>query len=108
MEYSNNRYILLTGQFWNIPITVTEGIDEPYVEIYSRGADYYRRIPALGYNLTWDHTGKRCYYVGNSQGGPEQSHDPVESVIQGYQSQYQTTGLFETFFEYEMFDEGVC
>ena len=96
--------IILTGQFWNIPITITEGD----VEIYSPGADNYRRIPAFEYSLTWDHTRKSCYYVGNSQGGPELSHNQTESVIQGYQSQYQTDGLFETSFIYEMFDETVC
>ena len=98
----------LTGQFWNIPITITEGDDGPYVVIYSPGADNYRRIPALGYSLTWDHSRKLCYYVGNSQGGPERSHNQVESVIQGYQSQYETAGLFATLFYYGVFDEAVC
>ena len=98
----------LTGQFWNIPITITEGDDGPYIEIYSPGADNYRRMHALEYGLTWDHSRKLCYYVGNSQGGAERSHNQAESVIQGYQSHYQTAGLFETSFEYERFDEGVC
>ena len=56
----------------------------------------------------WDHSRKPCYYVGDSQGGPELSLNQVESVIQGYQSQYQTAELFETSFIYEMFDETVC
>ena len=100
--------IPLTGQFWNIPITIIEAGDGPYIEIYSPGADNYRRIPALGYSLTWDHSRKLCYYVGNSQGGPERSHNPVESVIQGYQNQYETAGLFATSFFYGVFDEAVC
>ena len=103
--------ILYTGQFWNIPITVTEGDDGPYVEIYSLGADNTAAyIPAFEYSLTWDHSQKPCYYVRDSQGGPERFYNQVESVIQGYQSQYQTAGLlnFETSFIYEMFDETVC
>ena len=58
--------------------------------------------------LTWDHTKAPCYYVGNAQGGPSESHDPRESVIKGKVSHYETGSLFSTFFRYEQFDESIC
>jgi len=96
---------------WNIPITVTviPDTNEAYIEIYEMGDVNYRRFPALPYHLTWDHTPKTCYYAGNSQGGPERSHNPSESVIQGSYRQYETSGLFSTqFSDYSQFDDDVC
>ena len=49
-----------------------------------------------------------CYYVGNAQGGPENSHDPLESVIEGDQSQYVTSSLFDPSFEYSQFEDMHC
>ena len=98
------------GQFWNIPITISTNVveDKTYIEIYDSSHDSYRRIPAFEYSLTWDHTKMTCYYVGNSRGGPEFSHNRVESVIEGGQLDYTTDSLFATSYKYEMFDESVC
>ena len=46
--------------------------------------------------------------MGNSQGGPERSRNPMNSVIEGSYSQYIVDGLFDTEFEYERFDENAC
>ena len=89
-----------------ISVVVERGIT--YVLVNDESADNHRRIPATEYNLTWGHSEETCYYIGNSQGGPELSHNPCESVIEGAQSDYATAGLFETHFPYKMFDELSC
>ena len=89
-------------------MSVIAGTDGPHIEVYSTGHARYRLIPAFEYNLTWDHTEMTCYYVGNRQGGPERSHNPTESVIEGSQSQYETSSLFATSFAYSMFDTAIC
>lgn len=58
--------------------------------------------------MTWDHYHKTCYYVGNSQGGPEFSKSSVESVIEGSYKDYETSGLFVTDFKYQKFEDGFC
>ena len=96
------------GQFWGIPVTVSTGEGNQYIELYDTQHEKYRRFPYYEYRLTWDHSENTCYYVGNRQGGPEGSHSPVESVIEGKYSQYNTGSLFGTEFEYEVFDESTC
>lgn len=81
---------------------------EHLVQIYTPDDPRYRLIPALKHNITWDHTRMTCYYIGNSQGGPEFSEDITESVIEGSQYQYETRSLFETSFDYSEFDETIC
>ena len=105
-----NCYILIlcTGQFWNIPIAVTEVKGSTYIEVYEVGDSRYRRFPVFPYPLTWDHTERRCYYAGNIQGGPELSNDPSKSVIEGLYTQYQTSGLFDTTFDFKQFDDSLC
>lgn len=58
--------------------------------------------------MTWDHFHKTCYYVGNSQGGPEFSKNQVESVIEGEYKDYETRGLFDTSFKYQKFRDDAC
>ena len=79
-----------------------------YVLIHTPDDPRYRSVPAFKYSVTWDHTPMTCYYVGNSQGGPEDSHNPTESVIEGDQSQYVTSSLFATEFEYNQFEDTYC
>ncbi|CAI8024285.1 hypothetical protein GBAR_LOCUS14114 [Geodia barretti] len=100
----------LLGQFWNIPISVgdLDSDSSPDIELYQPGHPSYRHFPALFYHLVWDLSDDGCYYVGNSQGGPEGSRDPINSVIEGSYSQYIVDGLFDTEFEYERFDENAC
>ena len=80
----------------------------PDIQLYQPGHPSYRHFPALFYHLVWDLSDDGCYYVGNSQGGPERSRDPMNSVIEGSYSQYIVDGLFDTEFEYERFDENAC
>lgn len=68
----------------------------------------YRHIPARKYTMMWDHHHKTCYYVGNSQGGPEKSRNSLESVIEGSYKDYETEGLFDTAFKYGKFNNEVC
>lgn len=96
---------MILGQFWNIPITVTDVAGTPYIELYDEGHDRHRIFPAFFYDLVWDHSYDGCYYAGNSQGGPERSRDPINSVIEGTYSNYIMDGLFDTEFEYDRFDE---
>ena len=100
--------LFFIGQFWNIPITTLMSDGEPFVEIYDTSHANYRLIPAFFAPRTWDHTRAPCYYVGNSQGGPSRSHDQRESVIEGTVPQYETSSLFSTSFDFEMFDESMC
>ena len=94
---------LILGQFWNIPINVVDIDGKPYIEI-----EGYRLVPAFEYDLTWDHSTKTCYYVGNKQGGPEKTQDPTESVIEGRVIDYKTGSLFGIEFEYTKFDNSIC
>ena len=99
------------AQFWNIPMEVLTGIngqEQHFILIHPDDDLRNRMVPAFRYSLTWDHTPMTCYYVGNAQGGPENSHDPRESVIEGYQSQYMTESLFSPDFEYTEFEMGGC
>ena len=104
--HTNLPYNLVSGQFWNIPISIVD--DEKFVQLYTPEHENYRYIPAFKYELTWDHSKQTCYYVGNKQAGPVGSHDPIESVIEGTVPQYKTTSLFATEFEYAEFDETIC
>ena len=108
------RYYLLwqfhlpPGQFWNIPIAAEVDGGENFVILFNSTSPQYRRIPAELESLTWDHTLAPCYYVGDSQGGPESSNDPRESVIEGSVAWYETSSLFGTAFFYSKFDESQC
>ena len=101
-------FLFYLGQFWNIPIFLIKDDSGPSIQVNKLGEDNYRRFHALKYSLTWDRTEKECYYVGNFQGGPEFTHNPIESVIQGTYSEYMTSGLFDTSFKYQIFDDSVC
>lgn len=98
----------LLAQFWNIPITTTVIEGEPHVQLFNSTHPSYRLIPAFLAPRTWDHTHAPCYYVGNAQGGPSQSHDPTESVIEGKVFQYETAALFSPLFDFFKFDESTC
>ena len=100
--------VLTAAQFWNIPVTISDDEGEYFVVLFNSSSPHYRRIPAMLAPLTWDHSQAPCYYVGNAQGGPELSHSPRESVIEGRLAQYEAASLFETSFFYSKFDESQC
>lgn len=81
---------------------------EVFIELFHSTNPSYRFIPAELAPRTWDHTQATCYYVGDSQGGPSHSRDPVESVIEGNVYQYETNSLFATSFMYSNFEESIC
>ena len=99
-----------SAQFWNIPIEVVDqGGDGAYLELFEPiQVEKYRRIDAVVSPRTWNMKNGPCYYVGNSQGGPSQSNDQTESVIEGKVGQYETDTLFSTSFVYSQFDESIC
>ena len=106
---SYNIFIKITGQFWDVPISINSSTEDGvFVDINDSDAPNHRHIPARKYSLTWDHFHQTCYYVGNSQGGPEKSRDQNESVIEGSYKDYETSGLFDTDFLYERFEDGIC
>ena len=86
-------------------MTVSERDGMSYIEVYDSGHESYRNFPALYYALEWDHSATGCYYAGDSQGGPERSHNPINSVIEGHYSQYTMDELFDTEFLYGRFDD---
>lgn len=96
------------GQFWNIPIIPIKINEDTYIEMYAPGHAKYRLIPAVFNDLVWDHSNDGCYYVGDSQGGPEKSRDSIQSVIEGDYTQYVTNELFNTSFRYKRFDDKRC
>ena len=87
---------------------VTTADNDNYILVNDEDADNHRRIPVFQYELLWDHSERTCYYAGNSQGGPEFSTNPRESVIEGVQSDYKTDTLFDATFKFEMFEESFC
>ena len=108
MGIRTHIYIFCTGQFWNIPITVSETDGVPNVQLYNTGHESYRKFTAIFLPLVWDRSATSCYYAGDSQGGPERSRNPVNSVIEGHYSQYIMEGLFDTEFLYNRFDDSAC
>ena len=97
------------GQFWDVPISINSSAEDGvFVDINDIDAPNYRHIPARKHSLTWDHFHQTCYYVGNSQGGPEKSRNQEESVIEGSYTDYETSGLFDTGFLHEQFEDGIC
>ena len=104
----NKNNIFLVGQFWNIPISPIVVKGRQYIQIFDSEHPKHRLLPALKYNLKWNHDIMTCYYVGNKQGGPERSHNLAESVIEGTYTQYKTASLFATSFDFSEFDESLC
>ena len=100
--------IFIPGQFWNIPIAVTDVEGSPHIHLYELGHESYRIFPAVFYDLVWDLSDDGCYYAGNSQGGPERTRDPINSVIEGSYSQYVMDGLFDTEYMYDRFEENTA
>ena len=88
---------------------MVESNGQVFLELFdpSQGQKY-RRISADVAPITWNHKNGPCYYVGNSQGGPSQSNNATQSVIEGKVAEYETTSLFGTDFVYSQFDELLC
>ncbi len=113
-------YLHYVGQFWNIPITVSnftgELVDpnfpqERYVinVTHPDSADGPRLITGILDDQTWEFEPEPCFYVGNSQGGSiYEVKEPNDPVIEGNYEDYVVSGQFETMYTYSRFDEGRC
>ena len=102
------------GQFWNIPVQIAQYRGDFNFNAISRSKYYNitvshpdsdpRSFVGLLYDLSWELENKRCFYVGNRQGGPSgEPKLPEDSVIEGSYQDYITDGPFETSFEYSVF-----
>ena len=87
---------------------MSEADGVPRVQVYEAGHESYRNFPAIFYPLVWDRSATGCYYAGDSQGGPETSRNPINSVIEGHYSHYTMDGLFDTEFRYGQFEDSSC
>ena len=106
-----------TGQFWNVPVDVTENIgffngelrDGDYIITVNYPGSPSKHFVGLRYSVTWELERRPCLYVGNSQAGPrEETVDPNESVIDGTFRDYEVDSLFSPDFVFSHFDETNC
>jgi collagen type VI alpha len=109
----------LIGQFWNVPVTVTENTGT--FQGRERNDDYVvsvggRKFVGLLSHVTWEFEEKPCLYAGNSQAGPLGEHvlgpngedDINESVIEGMYKDYEVESLFSPNFKYAHINEDNC
>lgn len=115
----------ITGQFWNVPISISRytytgsqtidylDLDSLYAVTVSPPleAQQTRTFIAELYTFTWEPRNEVCFYAGNIQGGrlaeitDENFNDPV---IEGSYEHYIVGGLFEHDFAYSRFSAGMC
>lgn len=100
------------GQFWNIPVNVSEhngeynGVqrDDGYVITVHHPDSPPRSFVGLRAGVTFEFEKAVCYYVGNTQAGPlAEVSDPNDSVIEGKYSDYKVESLFATDYVYSHF-----
>ena len=88
---------IYTGQFWNIPIIVNDGIFSR-IEINETESSNYRSFNSISIPQTYDGTQRVCYYASYIG----------TSAVEGTYTQYQTDSLFDTAFTYSQFDNEKC
>ena len=103
----------LTGQFWNIPLTITpytgpygDGTAQLSDRIYSVTASY-PGAPERTFHADY---GKKdwldnrpCLYAGSHNAGPIWEVKGSDSVIEGKASDYEVDRLFDTDFRFTKF-----
>ena len=113
---------MFPGQFWNVPIVVTENTGNFNNNI--RNDDYIITVPGsppspigsptrsfvgLLSSVTWEFEQRPCLYVGNSQAGPlGEAVFPNDSVIEGIYSDYEVNSIFSSDFAFSHFEEQRC
>ena len=106
-----------TGQFWNVPINVTENTgsfngmlrDDDYIITVFYPGSPPRSFVGLESSMTWENEQRPCLYVGNPQAGPlDEIVDPNDSVIEGTYRDYEVASLFSPDFVFSYFDETFC
>ncbi len=111
--------MFITGQFWNVPVSITpyNGLlygETPAVSWYIVNITTNGVNRAYGGNLhttTWDNTEEPCLYVGNRQSGATaEIRDPNDPVIQEIYTSYEVKEPFveDDDYKFGMFDETKC
>ena len=68
-----------------------------------------RHVPAWLSEVTWGFDNTPCLYAGNAEGGSVyEVFSPNDPLIEGTLQDYNVTGMFETSFRYEQFNENLC
>ena len=108
-------YVYITGQFWNVPIDVVKydgNYNKPVNSTFLVTVDHNsssRSFIAEQHPATWDGKRIQCLYAGNAQGGPINEVDvPNDRVIEGDYEEYEVSGLFESDFQYNQFEDDQC
>lgn len=121
---THTHTLKFAGQFWNIPITfqrfnytgpnpqlISEyfNIDRLYEITVHPPSSPTRSFVGELYHRSWDQRGVRCFYAGDSNGGPySEFQSPADSVIEGIYSEYRVSGLHQTEFKYSQFSSNFC
>lgn len=119
---TGNFFYALThssGQFWNVPITVSEftgtlfDTSDNNVNRYTMSVNHptspQRNFAAILYGVDWESRRNPCFYAGNQQGGPiYEVEEPNDSVIEGDYEEYRVSDAFDPQFKYSKFVEGLC
>lgn len=80
-----------------------------YVMELSPPSSTTRHVPAWLSEVTWQFDSTPCLYAGNAEGGRVyEVISPNDPLIEGVLQQYSVSGMFETNFPYEQFDENSC
>lgn len=118
LQYYVLLFLFPIGQFWNIPVTVRNFTGQPRPGVSTRNfytitvnhpRDPPRTFVGRLYEMTWEFRPTHCLYVGNRQGGPiSEVLDPNDSVIRGSYQDYIVNGLFESSFDYSVFNSTRC
>ena len=85
-------FCIYTGQFWNIPITVTN--TGSVIHVIEISGNNPRSFFTIRQGQTYDGTRRVCYYGF--------------STIEGTFTQYKTKSLFATNYAYTRFDDKKC
>ena len=112
------RCVLLLGQFWNVPIDVIEyngNYSKPVNSTFLVTVDHPdpssppRSFIAEQHPATWDRKRIQCLYAGNAQGGSiNEVVVPNDHVIEGEYEEYEVSGLLESNFQYDKFEDDQC
>jgi len=108
-------YYLIVGQFWNIPVDVlnytgnysgsTENIFVVTVD-HPGPTSTSRAFIAELHSATWDRKRKQCLYAQSEVINEEDV--PNDNVIEGTYDDYEVSGLFDSDFKYNQFQENQC
>ena len=108
-----------TGQFWNIPASVTQYTgflrdgttrDDAYIVEIRPPNKPARRFVGFFNPYGWDHSHQNCIYVGDSNAGQTYELLSVnDPVIEGDYTFYRMDSHFNTTYQFSEFDESsVC